>query len=112
VTFTLHDLFDDQLGQLLTAQPQLLAPGQMFSYFPVTATITGPVMNVATWTASAPAAGQTAIATATAIVTGAPTAVSLSDFFGRSGDSLRPTLLALSLALLVAAVLIIRRRHS
>jgi hypothetical protein len=42
----------------------------------------------------------------------APTAVSLSDFFGRSGDSLRPTLLVLSLALLVAAVLFIRRRHS
>jgi subtilisin-like proprotein convertase family protein len=42
----------------------------------------------------------------------APTAVSLSDFFGHTGDSLRPTLLVLSLALLVAAVLFIRRRHS
>jgi hypothetical protein len=50
VTFNFHDLVDDQLGVLLDTFPCTLAPGESV-YTLEPDTVTGPVVNTATWTA-------------------------------------------------------------
>lgn len=107
VTFNTHDLFDDKLGQLLTGFPQVVTPGQTYSYYPVTATITNSVTNVATWTAYVDSA-TFATATATATVTEQPTAVSLDSFNGGSPIAL-PAMIGLLALLAFGALLLIRR---
>lgn len=65
VTLTTHSLVDDQLGVLLASVPYTLAPG--LSYQVVSSvSITTPVTNRATWTATAPALAPV---TATAVAT-------------------------------------------
>jgi subtilisin-like proprotein convertase family protein len=111
VTFTIHDLFDDELGYLLDGHPQVLTPGQIFSYYPVTVMITGTTTNVATWTALDPANSQTATATATATVTESPTGVSLSGFSQGADDAMRTVLFVFMVGLMLAAVFFIGRRN-
>ena len=52
VTFEFHDLVDDHLGTVLNAFPYTLAPGASSPEVIVPDTVTGPVVNVATWTAA------------------------------------------------------------
>jgi hypothetical protein len=50
-TFTVHDVADDKLGQLLSAFPFTLGPGHSV-WFTTTTNITRTTVNSATWTAS------------------------------------------------------------
>jgi hypothetical protein len=112
VTFTTHDLYDDQLGSLLTAEPYFLAPGDTFSFFPVSETITTSVTNVATWTAyvDIPTLGPViAQATDSATVTEAPTDVSLNSFSGASNGFLLPVMMGLLALLVFVPIVLIRR---
>jgi hypothetical protein len=98
VMLDLHDLEDDQLGQLLTDYPMALLPGESVSTVDeglvFSAVIDELTTNVATWTAYDPQ-GRSATATATATVTVAPpTAVTLA------GLSATPAAAAGSLSLL------------
>lgn len=51
ITLNTHDLFDDQLGTLLTSFPYTLANGAS-AFLTATTTITVTTVNIATWTAS------------------------------------------------------------
>jgi hypothetical protein len=55
VTFTLHSLVDDQLGQLLTNEPYTLTPNSTFSFFSAistTVSISETTVNMGTWNAT------------------------------------------------------------
>jgi hypothetical protein len=84
VTLSLHDVFDDQLGQVLGPDfPATVGPG-VSAFFTVSTTI-GPtsVTNTATWTASIPVpplGGSSATSTDTAIVNVVPVPVELQSF--------------------------------
>lgn len=112
VTFTTHDLYDDQLGSLLTAEPYVLGPGDTFSLYPVSETITTSVTNIATWTAyiDTPTYGPvTAQATDSATVTEQPTDVSLNSFSGSSNGFLLPVMMGLLALLVVVPIILVRR---
>ena len=99
VTFTLHDLVDDQLGAILTSFPYTLAPGASV-FLTQEATITTTTTNDATWTASGPGVGQTSSGDQAVVVV--------------QRDASIPTLSAASLLLLAllicgAGLLIVRR---
>jgi len=116
VTLGLHDLVDDQLGQLLTGFPYNLGPGQsvdsVAAGLVASATITQTTVNSATWTAfnnSQETASSSSSATVT--VSSTPTSVSLSGFGGDSSAS-TPIMLG-ALVLLVAGLgLAIRRKFT
>jgi len=59
VTFEYHDLVDDHLGTILNDLPYTLAPGASSPEVIVADTVTGPVVNTATWTASDALGGYT-----------------------------------------------------
>jgi hypothetical protein len=67
VTFTVHDLVDDQLGALLTSFPYTLAPGAS-AFLTQAAVITTTTTNDATWTASGPGVGPAAAGDQAAVV--------------------------------------------
>lgn len=99
VTFTTHDLVDDQLGALLTSFPYTLAPGASV-FLTQEATITTTTTNDATWTASGPGVGQTSSGDQAVVVV--------------QRDASIPTLSTTSLLLLAllicgAGLLIVRR---
>jgi len=73
VTFTVHDLTDTQLGDLLVGFPYDLAPGASV-FITASAVITADVVNSATWTAWVEAGGYMAEATDSASVTILPPA--------------------------------------
>ncbi|MFN2187310.1 MAG: hypothetical protein ACK2T3_00940, partial [Candidatus Promineifilaceae bacterium] len=72
LTLTLHDLVDSELGTLLDAHSQVLAPGDVYEYLQ-SSTVQETTINTATWTAYNPIPGETAAATATAAVEIIPT---------------------------------------
>ncbi|HSL18533.1 MAG TPA: hypothetical protein VLB51_11570 [Methylomirabilota bacterium] len=82
VTFEYHDLADDHLGAILDAFPYTLAPGASSPEVIVSDTVTGPVVNTATWTA-ADAIGGYVIDDTIAVdfedISGTGTAVTLTD---------------------------------
>ncbi|HSN53821.1 MAG TPA: hypothetical protein VLT32_04075 [Candidatus Sulfomarinibacteraceae bacterium] len=82
VTFEFHDLVDDHLGMVLDAFPYTLAPGASSPEVIVADTVTGPVVNTATWTA-ADALGGYAIDDTIAVnfedISSTGTAVTLTD---------------------------------
>lgn len=113
ITLSLHDLVDDQLGQLLTGFAYDLAPGasvdSVAAGLEVSATITQTTVNSATWTAfNDSQTTASASATATVNVSSVPTSVSLTGF-GEGGPSSTPLLLGL-LVLLVAGLGFVMRR--
>jgi MYXO-CTERM domain-containing protein len=113
VTLTLHDLVDDQLGQLLTGEPFSLAPGDLYDTvtggFEFSATITQTTVNSATWTAFNNSQ-ETASASASALVdvSSTPTSVSLTGF-GDGGPASTPFLFG-ALALFVVGLGFAMRR--
>ncbi|HOC42238.1 MAG TPA: hypothetical protein PKJ99_04385 [Thermoanaerobaculales bacterium] len=54
MTFEVHDLVDDQLGTILDGFAYTLPPGAQSPEVIVPDTVTGPVVNTATWTAMGP----------------------------------------------------------
>jgi MYXO-CTERM domain-containing protein len=110
---TLHDLVDDQLGQLLTGEPFSLAPGDLYDTvtggFEFSATITQTTVNSATWTAFNNSQ-ETASASASALVdvSSTPTSVSLTGF-GDGGPASTPFLFG-ALALFVVGLGFAMRR--
>jgi hypothetical protein len=70
VTYTMHDLVDDQLGTILSGFMFSLTPGTSV-WLTQTANISADTTNVATWTLSVPG-GPTVTTTATATVTTQP----------------------------------------
>jgi hypothetical protein len=111
ITFTNHDLDDDKLGSILSGFPFVLAPGDSTSIFPVSATITSTITNVATWTAYIDTAPG-ATATASATVTESPTSVSLNTFTGGSPVAFLPVMIGGLLLLVLGAGIFIRRMQS
>jgi len=109
VTMPVHSLVDDMLGTLLDGEPYDLGPGESFSLFPVTATITSTITNVATWTASIPG-GPSVMATASATVTEQPTDVNLSSFGSEAAAVTWPAVALALVVLFFGAVLIWRRQ--
>ncbi len=104
VTFTLHSLLDDQLGELLLDAPQTVAPSETFSYLSemTTAVITETTTNTAIWTAQS-ADLQVASASDSATVTVSPvTAVSLVHLESTAPVAHRRGWLALPLGLALA----------
>lgn len=69
VELEFHDLFDDQLGQLLTAFPFALPPGESVGFIPPGVVMTESVTNLATWTAYNTGPTDEASAQAAATVT-------------------------------------------
>ncbi|MGH2538358.1 MAG: DUF7507 domain-containing protein [Candidatus Promineifilaceae bacterium] len=113
VTFTLHDLVDDQLGVILTDFPYVLGPGAS-AFLTETTVITQDTTNTATWTAEDDGGVNVAVATDTATVDQLPpTSVALSGF--GEGPSSRNTLviaLATGTALLAAGTFILKRNRA
>jgi hypothetical protein len=109
VTMPVHSLVDDMLGPLLDGEPYDLGPGESFSLFPVTATITSTITNVATWTASIPG-GPSVMATASATVTEQPTDVNLSSFGSEAAAVTWPAFALVLAVVFVGAALIWRRQ--
>ena len=115
VTLTLHDLVDDQLGQLLTGFPYDLTPGETIDSvgagLTVSATITQTTVNSATWTAFNNSQ-ETASANASAtVIQDNPTSVSLSGF-GEGGASATPIWLGAIVLLVIGLGLVMRRKFA
>jgi subtilisin-like proprotein convertase family protein len=110
VTFTLHHVNDDQLGDVLgPGFASAVGPGNS-AFFTVTTLITQTTVNVASWTASDADGVYTATAASTAVVTrGTPTDVSVSEF-GSVPTSLTPIWLAALLLVVVGFGLVLRRK--
>ncbi len=112
VTLTVHDLDDDKLGTILSGFAFDLGPGESTAVFPVSATITGTVTNVATWTAYIvmPTYGPVMVtSTDSATVTETPTAVSLNSFDGTSNSIVLPVMVGILGFLVLVAGYVIRR---
>jgi hypothetical protein len=110
VTFTVHDLDDDVLGNILSGFPFILGPGDSTSVYPVSATISSTVTNVGAWTAYIDSSTfVTATDSATVSVNDPPTAVSLNSFSGGSNTILLPIMVSLLAFLVLAAGFFIRR---
>jgi uncharacterized repeat protein (TIGR01451 family) len=111
ITFTTHDLVDDQLGVILSGFPYNLGPGNS-AYLTQTVNITQTTVNSATWTASV-VGGPSASASDSATVTqNTPTGVSLSDFGGNSPVGMLPMLVgAVLAAVFLAAAWQLRARR-
>ena len=110
----IHDLDDDKLGTILSGFSFDLAPGALISVYPVSATITGTVTNVATWTAyiDLPTYGPVVVtSTDSATVTETPTAVSLNSFGGSSNAIVVPLMVGVLAFLVMAAGFFIRRAN-
>lgn len=116
-TLTHHELFDDKLGLVLPLTAYDLGPGDTFSLYPVTATISSATLNVATWTAAVEVGfaplGLTlfAVDTDDALVTEEPTDVGLSAF-GGAGHAPAALLPALFLAGALTIALLLKRREA
>lgn len=116
VTLGIHDLVDDQLGQLLSGFMYDLGPGQsvdsVAAGLVASATITQTTVNSATWTAfnnSQETASSSSSATVT--VSSTPTSVSLSGIGGDSSAS-TPIMLGALVLLVVGLGLAMRRKFT
>ncbi|HSH02163.1 MAG TPA: hypothetical protein VLL52_06540 [Anaerolineae bacterium] len=84
VTLTTHDLYDDQLGDILTGLNYELGVGAS-TFLTVTTTVVGEVFNTATWTGMDMSGVYSATAQASAAVTQVPpTSVSLTTVEGQT----------------------------
>lgn len=112
ITLTHHTVMDDALGTVLGPDaPYDLAPGATFAFTASHSVLTQSVTAGATWTASIVGTGVVATATgSTTVNVGSPTDVALSNMAGQATGSVMLVALIALTAILVGAVLVVRRQ--
>lgn len=115
ITLSLHDLVDDQLGQLLTGFPYDLAPGETIDTvgagLTFSATITQTTVNSATWTAFNDSQTTASASASATVIQNDPTSVSLSGF-GEGGASATPIWLGALVLVVIGLGLVMRRKFT
>lgn len=110
ITYDTHMVMDDQQGTVLPTTAYELAPGESFSFTQDAPFTNGVLTSMMTWTAWVSGTGVAATGVATATVSAQPTDVVLTSFAGNGTTLWTLPLVSLSVLVVLAAAMVLRRR--